>query len=237
MKLSAPVHRLKRQARLLSRQETIPLHAALDRVAAGEGFATWSLLSARLSATPPAARLFPELAPGDLVLVGARPGHGKTLLSLGLAVEAMKAGHRSVFFTLEYTEKDVAGRFRAIGADMAAFDGLFELDSSDAISASYIAERLADAPKGTLAVIDYLQLLDQKRENPDLMAQVRTLKAFARDRGLILVFISQIDRSYDPSSKPCPDIGDIRLPNPLDLQLFSKTCFLHGGEVRFQTVN
>ena len=82
MKLSAPVHRLKRQARLMSRQEAIPLHAALDRVAAREGFVSWSLLSARLSAASPAARLFAELAPGDLVLVGARPGHGKTVLSL-----------------------------------------------------------------------------------------------------------------------------------------------------------
>jgi replicative DNA helicase len=237
MKLSVPVYRLKRKARLLSREANIPLHAALDRVAAGEGFTSWSLLSVRLSATRPSARLFSQLAPRDLVLVGARPGHGKTLLSLELAVEAMKSGNRSVFFSLEYTWKDVAGRFRAIGSDTALFDGLFEFDSSEAISAAYIARRLADAPEGTLAVIDYLQLLDQKRENPDLMAQVRMLKAFARDRGLILVFISQIDRSYDPSSKSCPDIADIRLPNPLDLQLFSKTCFLHDGEVRFQAVN
>jgi replicative DNA helicase len=237
MKLSAPVHRLKRKAKLLSRQDEIPLHAALDRVAAGEGFATWSLLSAKLSATPPAARLYPQLAPGDLVLVGARPGHGKTLFSLGLAVEAMKAGHRSVFFTLEYTAKDIAGRFHAIGTDIALFDGLFAFDSSDAISAGYIAEKLAAAPRGTLAVIDYLQLLDQRRENPDLMAQIRALKALAQEKGLILAFISQIDRAYDPASKPCPDIADIRLPNPLDLSLFSKACFLHDGEVRFQAVN
>jgi replicative DNA helicase len=237
MKLSAPVHRLKRKARLLSRQDQIPLHAALDRIAAGEGFATWSLLSARLSAASPAARLFPQLAAGDLVLVGARPGHGKTLFSLGLAIEAMKSGHRSVFFTLEYTEKDIAGRFQAIGTEAVRFDGLFTFDRSDAISADYIAQQLAGAPRGTLAVIDYLQLLDQKRENPDLMAQVRALKALARDRGLILVFISQIDRSYDPASKPCPDLADIRLPNPLDLSLFCKACFLHDGEVRFQAMN
>ncbi len=237
MKLSAPVYRLKRNARLLSRAENIPLHAALDRVAAGEGFASWSLLSSRISDASPAARLYQQLTPGDLVLVGARPGHGKTLLSLELAVEAMKSRNRSVFFTLEYTRQDIADRFRAIGTDMALFGDLFEFDTSDAISADYISERLANASRGTLAVIDYLQLLDQKRENPELMTQVRTLKAFARQRDLILVFISQIDRSFDPTDKPCPDISDIRLPNPLDLQLFSKTCFLNNGEVRFQSVN
>jgi replicative DNA helicase len=83
-------------------------------------------------------------------------------------------------------------------------------------------------------VVDYLQLLDQRRENADLMIQVRALKSFARDQGLIVVFISQIDRSYDPSAKSCPDLGDVRLPNPLDLKLFDKTCFLNNGEVQFQ---
>ena len=233
MILSAPVYHLKRQARLLSREAKIPLHQALDRIAAQEGFASWSLLAAKLSETAPASRLFAQLAPGDLVLVGARPGHGKTLMSLELAVEAMKSGHRSVFFTLEYTQRDVLDRFRAIGVEPARFNGLFEFDTSDAISADYIVRILRSAPRGTLAVIDYLQLLDQRRENPGLMEQVRTLKAFARDSGVILVFISQIDRSYDPAKKPVPDISDVRLPNPLDLSLFDKACFLNEGEIRF----
>ena len=235
MKLSAPVYRLKREARLLSRRENIPLHKALDRIAATEGFRSWSLLAAKLP--EPVDELFSRLHPGDLVLVGARPGHGKTLTSLKLAVKAMDLGNRAVFFTLEYVEKDVLDRFGAIGVDRTRFGGLFEFDSSDAISSDYIVEKLAAAPSGTLAIIDYLQLLDQKREKPDLMTQIRTLKAFARNRGVILVFISQIDRSYEPSTKPCPDINDIRLPNPLDLSLFSKTCFLHNGEVRFQAAN
>lgn len=233
MQFSAPIYQLKRKAKLLSREENIPLHDALDRIAAQEGFGGWSLLAAKAAAVAPAAKLFSRLAPGDLVLVGARPGQGKTLLSLELVVEAMKAGNRGVFFTLEYTKKDVLDRFRAIGAERARFDGLFEFDDSDSISADYIVKRLADAPRGTLVVIDYLQLLDQRRANPELMDQVRTLQSFARARGLIFVFISQIDRSYDPLTKPCPDLADVRLPNPLDLNLFTKTCFLNNGDVQF----
>ncbi|RMB04577.1 hypothetical protein [Eilatimonas milleporae] len=38
MKLSAPVFRLKRRARTLAREEKIPLHQALDRLARREGF-------------------------------------------------------------------------------------------------------------------------------------------------------------------------------------------------------
>ncbi|HWA84342.1 MAG TPA: DNA helicase [Fimbriimonadaceae bacterium] len=227
MKLSAPIHRLKREARVLSRQEGVPLHQALDRVAAREGFAKWSLLAARHAAEGTAARLFARLRPGNLVLVGARPGQGKTLLGLNLAAEAAKSGRQGIFFTLEYTERECRARFEAIGVDRV------ELDCSDQICAGHIVQRLSAAEPGAVAVVDYLQLLDQNRETPALMEQIRALKAFAQERGVILVFISQIDRSYDPSTKPCPDLEDVRLPNPLDLKLFDKACFLNDGEVRY----
>jgi hypothetical protein len=48
-----------------------------------------------------------------------------------------------------------------------------------------------------------------------------------------MVFISQIARSYEMSTKPFPDMADLRLPNPLDLTLFDKSCFLNNGSVRF----
>lgn len=232
MKLSAPIYRLKRQAKILSRQEGIPLHQALDRVAVTEGYSGWSLLAAKYAATAPAGRLFPQLRPGDLVLLGARPGQGKTLMGLELAVEAMTVGHRSVFFTLEYTEKECRERLQSI-VDPANYGDQFEVDCSDHICADYIIKTLSSASRGTLAVIDYLQLLDQRRDTPELADQIRALRSFARERGVILVFISQIARSYDPSVSPCPDIEDVRLPNPLDLSLFDKRCFLNDGEVKF----
>ncbi|MCA1523555.1 MULTISPECIES: DNA helicase [Bradyrhizobium] len=237
MKLSAPIYHLKRKARRLSREAGLPLHDALDRVAASEGFSAWSMLAAKAAALSPAGKLFAQFRPGDLVLVGARPGQGKTLMSLGLAVEAMKSGHRAAFFSLEYTEKDVLERLRVIGVEPAQFDKLFEVDCSDGISADYVVKQMAAAPRGTFVVIDYLQLLDQRRENPDLTVQVRALKSFARDTGLIVVFISQIDRSYDPAAKPCPDLSDVRLPNPLDLKLFDKTCFINNAEVQFRAAS
>jgi len=237
MQLSAPIYHLKRKGKLLSRGDNIPLHEALNRIAVQEGFDGWSLLAAKASTAAPAAKLFPRLTPGDMVLVGARPGQGKTLMSLELVVETMKAGNRGVFFTLEYTEKEVLDRFRVIGVEREKFVGLFELDNSDDISADYIVKRLAGARPGTLVVVDYLQLLDQKRENPELMVQIRALQSFARDRGLIFVFISQIDRRYDPVSKLCPDLDDVRLPNPLDLSLFTKTCFLNNGDVQFRVAS
>ena len=237
MKLSAPIYHLKRRAKLLSREQKIPLHEALDRIATEEGFRHWSLLSARAATTTAAAKLFAQLRPGDLALIGARPGHGKTLMGVEILVDAMKAGHRAAFFTLEFTEKDVSDLFRSIGVDMATFDGRLDLDTSDTISADSIMKRLVAAPAGTTVVIDYLQLLDQQRHKPALADQVQALRAFARDKGAVVIFLSQIDRSYDSSSKPCPDIEDLRLPNPLDVKVFSKTCFLHEGTVQLRSAS
>lgn len=234
MSLSAPIHQLKRKARLMSRAERIPLHAALDRIATEEGYRSWSLLAAKQPGMTSVRALWPLLELGDLVLIAGRPGQGKTLASLALLAEAMRAGRRGVFLTLEYRPADVLSRLRAINIEPNDFASLFDCDCSDAISADYIVARLADAPRGTVAVIDYLQLLDQRRDTPELELQVRALKAFAQEKGLILVFLSQVDRSYEGSDKPFPEIAHVRLPNPLDLSLFDKTCFVNHGEARFR---
>jgi hypothetical protein len=122
MKLSAPIYHLKRRAKLLSREQKIPLHEALDRVATEQGFRHWSLLSARAATATAAAKFYAQLRPGDIALIGARPGHGKTLMGVEVLVEAMKAGHRAAFFTFEFTEKNVSDLFRSIGVDMATCD-------------------------------------------------------------------------------------------------------------------
>lgn len=232
MKLSAPIYALKQQAKVLSRKESIPLHQALDRIANREGFSAWSLLAARTTSKNPVSTLMDQLCAGDLVLLGARPGQGKTRLSLELAIQTMRHGAHAAFFTLDFTAKDVADCFTSLGADSGEFRDRFLLDVSDQICADYIISRLASAPANTLVVIDYLQLLDQKRENPALMHQVKQLRDFAQDRQLVVLCLSQIDRRYDPANRPCPGIGDVRLPNPLDLSLFDKTCFLHKNTMQ-----
>lgn len=232
MKLSAPVYILKQQAKLLSRREKIPLHQALNRIARQEGYSEWSLLAASLASANPATSLLSELCAGELALLGSRPGQGKTLLSLGLAVEAMRRGGHAAFFTLDFTRADVAARLSVIGADPGAFGDQLLVDDSDEICADYIVARLDSAPPNTLVIVDYLQLLDQNRERPDLTQQVRVLRAFARRRQLIVVCLSQIDRRYDVSQREFPGVADVRLPNPLDLRLFDRTCFLNQGAMQ-----
>jgi replicative DNA helicase len=231
MRLSAPLYRLKRRARLLARDEKIALHEALDRVARDEGFARWSLLSSQL-ASQPARAVLAGVAEGQLVLLGARPGHGKTLLALRLLVEAIREGRKAVFFTLEYTRDETLELVRSLGQSATAVADKLEVVASDEISADFIVRHLSGRSARTVAVVDYLQILDQQRSKPLLAEQMLVLREFARTSGTILAFISQIDRSFDSPAKRPPEMRDVRLPNPIELGVFSKACFLH--EERFQ---
>lgn len=236
MKLSAPIYRLKRRARLLARSEKLPLHDALDRIAREEGFAAWSLLSSRFMSNPASKTILSRLAAGDLVLLAGRPGQGKTMLGLNILLDATLAGRRAVFFTLEYSERETMERIRSLDRGREGHLDKLEIVTSGDISAHFIAEHLSGSPRETVAVIDYLQILDQQRNKPALSEQLLSLKEFARRTGTILGFISQIDRHFDPDAGPVPGVQDIRLPNPIERDIFSKACFLHRGKVRFQAL-
>ncbi|MEX0338165.1 MAG: DNA helicase, partial [Arenibacterium sp.] len=120
MQISAPIYTLKRQARHLARRDQINLHEALDRIAIDEGFQGWSHLAASWRRLSPAQSVLSRLDPGDLILIGARPGHGKTLLGLELAMNAAELGCKGYFFTLDYHERDIAEQLGAMGVDLKA---------------------------------------------------------------------------------------------------------------------
>jgi len=234
MRLSSPIYTLKRQAKLLTRDNGIKLHEALNQIAAREGFKDWSHLASSYSQTTPAKEIMSQLNSGDVVVVGARPGHGKTLFGLELAALARKNRRKGYVFSLDYNDKDVWDRYAKLGLDPKDNDGPIVVDTSDAICAAHIIERLATTPDRAFIVVDYLQLLDQKRSNPPLEEQVRALKNFAIEYGAVVVLISQIDRAFELSSSTMPTLADIRLPNPLDLSLFDKKCFLHDGQIQME---
>lgn len=229
--LSAPIYRLKRQAKALAKTRGLALHAALDQLARQEGFRSWSHLAAEVAQTSPARALLNSLQPGELILLGARPGQGKTLLGLELLALAAAAGRAAVFFTLEYTPEQTLERLRSIGQAASADAGNIKLDCSDQICADYIIDQQRDADEGSVLVIDYLQLLDQNRSHPPLAEQLAALQRFAESRAIVIVFISQIDRAFEARAGSMPGIEDIRLPNPIDVDMFSKQCFIHDGEV------
>ncbi|MBB6123526.1 DNA helicase [Sphingobium subterraneum] len=236
MRLSAPIFKLKRQAKLLARDANIPLHAALDQTARNEGFYAWSHLAAFASNRRPTHEILAQLAPGDLVLLGARPGHGKTLMGLELAIEAVRTDRPAFFFTLEDHEGVVFDRLQMLGTDRKAVEGKLLIDTSDDICADHIIDRIGHRISRAVAIVDYLQLLDQRRHNPELEVQIKALRMFASTTSSIIVLLSQIDRAFETTPRSIPGMTDIRLPNPLDFGLFTKACFMHDGETYLEEI-
>lgn len=234
MRLSAPIYTLKRQAKLLARVKGIKLYEALNQIAQREGHRDWSYLASCYSKETPAKVVLSQLNSGNMVLIGARPGHGKTLLGLELAALAKKNGRRSYVFSLDYNDTDVQCQLGKLGLDLRQPNDSVVVDTSDSICADHIAKRLGTKPVHAFVVIDYLQLLDQKRTSPPLDDQVRALKRLAIESGAVVVLTSQIDRSFELASNDMPTLTDIRLPNPVDLSLFDVRCFLHQGQIQIE---
>ena len=101
-------------------------------------------LAKRDAATGRAARLLAQLDPGDLVLIGARPGEGKTVLALEILAEAAAAGQAASFLTLEYSGETVRDLLAETGLEGRAI----KVDTSDGICAGHIVETHAAAPTG-----------------------------------------------------------------------------------------
>lgn len=230
MKLSAPVFRLKKTARALSRAEGIPLHEALDRLARGEGFASWSLLAARYRPGGSAVSVLERFGPGELVLLAGRPGQGKTMLGLSLVAEASRAGREAHVYSLYLTEREIRAELEA---GHGALPGTVRIDAREGMDAAHIEAAARDIQPGGLVLIDYLQLLDQRRDSPPLDEQLKSLKAFAARRSAVIVLLSQVGRAFEQGGRDFPGLEDVHLPNPADLSVFSAACFMQAGALRF----
>lgn len=230
--LSTPIFRLKKRAHQLVRDEGIPLHRALDRVAQLEGFRNWSLLANRYKTDPLHIQVLNQMRPGHTLLVGGRPRQGKTKLGLELVARAAVAGGPVAVFSLDYTEDQIRAEFARTWESCNQSPRSPIIDVSDQICADHIVSRLHKAPGCSLVLIDYLQLLDQSRATPSLDEQLHVLTQFAKSSGCKMVFLAQIGRGFENSSKTLPDFEDVRQPNPCDLSRFDLGCFLHGGEVQ-----
>lgn len=234
MKLSSPIHVLKGQAKELKRTESISMREALNKIAQREGYHSWSLLQAKHSDPFPNSynEVLSFFNDGDLVLIGARPNMGKTSFTIGLLVQAIQQKKaKNYYFTLAEVHRDVAGRIALYDETVGGDNKFLELDYSNDINAEYIINKTRESvSKGSLIIVDYLQLLDEKRTSPGLQEQVVQLREYAREVGCIVIFISQVRREVENQIDKTPTLEDIRLPNPLDLSLLNKVLLLFRKE-------
>ena len=132
------------------------------------------------------------------MLVGARPGHGKTVWALKLLTEALHQRRRGGFFSLLNDPPNVDALLAALGEKLSTFEDTLVVDHSDEVCAQYIIEKMRHCvTEKSVVMIDHLQLLDQRRRFPELQQQVNELDTFAKQTGSVLVFISDTYSSFD----------------------------------------
>ena len=231
MTLSSPIYQLKRRAKSMARQNRIPLSQALDTVAQSEGFATWSLLVSK-QVKSLGSDFLSQVEFGQLALIAARAGHGKTLVGFEALLDARRKGAEAFFFTLEMTREEAQQGLSAMGSTDLAKS--VAVETSDDIDAEFIIAALKSVSPGAVVVVDYLQRLDERRDKRLLSQQLDMLQSFAREKGIAIIFIAQIDRAFDAEHSDVPSALDVRLSNPFSMDVFKKRLFLHEGKTRVE---
>lgn len=180
------------------------------------------------------------LQKGNLVILAARPGLGKTALALNFATNAAKKGHPVVVFSLEMSRDELGFRILSSEGDLDGYklrtgrldrDELARfietvrtvqelpmvIDDTPAITIMELrarARRLKREGKCAFIIVDYLQLVKASpgiESREQQIAEIsRSLKALAKELEVPVLALSQLNRSVESRKPPKPMLSDLR---------------------------
>ncbi len=181
--------------------------------------------------------------PGELIIIAARPGIGKTTLAVNFAVNsALKYGKTVAMFDLEMSTLQVAQRFICSTGRVAmdfvkggtknntVWATLFETKKLLENSNIYVDDTTNITPADILGkcrklkakvgldmvIIDYLQLMKSERQTKDNNRQqevadmTRSIKLAARELGVPIILLSQLNRESEKRTNKTPQLSDLR---------------------------
>ncbi len=182
------------------------------------------------------------LHPGQLIVIGARPGAGKSTLAMDfLRACAIKQGKPAVIFSLEMSKDEIMHRLISAQANVKLNDlrghtlsdndwtRIAKMMADTAESPLYIddspnltmmeirakARRMKQKHGLSLIVVDYLQLMGagggryQSREQ-EVAEYSRSLKLLAKEVGVPVVALSQLNRKAEERHDKRPQLSDLR---------------------------
>ena len=185
-------------------------------------------------------RMLVQMGKGDLVIVGARPGMGKTSFALNIATNVAKSSGKAVaIFSLEMSGEQLVTRilsseamvdshtlrtgqikeeqWESIAEVASSLSGCdIYIDDTSAISTTEMKSKLRRLSNLGLVVIDYIGLM-QTTANTDNRAQQvgeisRNLKIMAKDFGIPIICCAQLNRGTEsrPGAGKRPTLADLR---------------------------
>ncbi len=174
----------------------------------------------------------------DLVLVGARPGMGKTSFCLNIATNVAKASKKKVcIFSLEMSAEQLVNRvissealvdsyslrtgelkpeewdhIAQAASNLAGCDIL--IDDTPGISVSAMKAKLRRIDNLGLVVIDYLQLMQSDRRIDNRAQEVgeisRAMKIMAKELMVPVICCAQLSRGPEGRTVKKPMLSDLR---------------------------
>ncbi len=174
----------------------------------------------------------------DLVLIGARPGMGKTAFAMNIATEAAIKTKKTVcVFSLEMSAEQLANRMLQSEAQVDSYkmrSGTLSAEDWNAIA--YASSRLSeteilidDTPGITvtgmksklrrvknlgLVIVDYLQLMQGDKRNDNRVQEVgeisRGLKLLAKELAIPVICCAQLNRGPENRPDKRPMLSDLR---------------------------
>ena len=178
------------------------------------------------------------LGEGDLVLIGARPGMGKTSFAMNVATNIAKSTQKNVcVFSLEMSAEQLASRMLSSEALVDSYairsgnlstdqykklaDAAAELsesniliDDTTGITVTRMKAKLRRVKNLGLVVVDYLQLMQGERNSDNRVLEVgdisRGLKILAKELKIPVICCAQLSRGPESRTDKRPMLSDLR---------------------------
>ena len=205
-------------------------------------------------------RLLAGMQLTDLIVLAARPGMGKSAFALAAMINAARAGWSSAGFLLEMSDEQWAvraigsearvdladlrtgaikqdGWTRVMGAasDLSGL-GVY-LNDTPGITITQLrsqARRLKSQHGISLVVVDYIQLMRAGFKTGSREQEVaeisRALKALAKELGIVVLGLAQLNRDCEKRADKRPMLSDLRESGSLE-QDADVIAFLYRDEV------
>ncbi len=183
-------------------------------------------------------RVLAGMGNSDLVIVGARPGMGKTSFCLNIGTNVAKATKKAVaIFSLEMSAEQLVSRvissealidsyalrtgelkneewdhISAAASNLSGCDIL--IDDTPGINVTSMKAKLRRVNNLGLVVVDYLQLMQSDKKIENRTQEVgdisRSLKIMAKELNVPVICCSQLSRGTEGRTSKKPMISDLR---------------------------
>lgn len=173
---------------------------------------------------------------GDVTVIGARPGVGKSAIVTQIIGQMAKKGYRVGYFNLEMNESQVYERFvsrlaelsltrvrRAksfLGGEEESFnranDEMCDYDVIISTGSKSISEVRAESrhQRFDVIIVDYLQLIKTDRRYSNRASEVgdvsRAIKALATELHVPIILLSQLNRVSEHNETKEPTMAELR---------------------------